>query len=171
MPATETTRAKFWSDEFDLDLLKLFPELEAELGELGKMTLWTVGKSTDGRLNHPAVWNSHGAFVWLRKPNLERDAGAWFNVMGCVSDAPEIECTWLELLRDQWVHGYGFLLVDRGASRHFAAPNPVMFQRLLYHVRGWKLDGSAAKTMAEAKQWITKASVEMKVWGVNETRD
>jgi hypothetical protein len=93
---------KFWSDDFDMDLLKIFPDLIAALGATADLTLWTLGHRTFGRLNHPSVWNTHAAFIWFEKPNLNRDEHGWFNIGGCVSDDEEVECTWLELLRDQW---------------------------------------------------------------------
>jgi hypothetical protein len=93
--------AKFWSDDFDMDLLKIYPNVVAEcLGTLADRQLWTLGHESYGRLNHPTVWNTHGAYVWVEKPNLVRDPRGWYAVRGCVDDSPEIECTWLELLRD-----------------------------------------------------------------------
>lgn len=72
-------RQTFWSDDFDMDLLKLWPNLRNELGSLADVKMWTVGGESLGRLNHPTIWNTHGAFFWLGdKPNLKRDESGWF---------------------------------------------------------------------------------------------
>jgi hypothetical protein len=149
-----TPRLKFWSDDFDMDLLKLWPDLPAQLGATGDLKLWTVGHETHGRLNHPAVWNSHGAFVWLKQPNLQRDQHGWFNVHGCVDNAPEIECTWLELLRDQWSHHYNFILLPQ--MRRFEAPDRRngLFDRIMYHSRGWKADPKIDQAMGLGFGWV-----------------
>ena len=107
------THPKFWSDDFDMDLLKLFPNLPQMLGESAEVTLWTLCRGTNGRINLPCCWNTYdglAALVWLKKPNLVRDEHGWINVFGMVANEPEMECTWLELLRDQWPHSYGFNL-------------------------------------------------------------
>lgn len=126
---------KFWSDDFDMDLLKLFPNLPEMLGAMAEMTMWTVGHGSFGRLNHPTVWNTHGAYLWLAKPNLPRNEHGWYRVNGCVSDSPEIECTWLEWLRDWWSHHYGFIVKPSG---DYFPPMPVeRFDTIMYDLRGW----------------------------------
>jgi hypothetical protein len=150
---------KFWSDDFDMDLLKLFPELPKMLGETAERALWTVGHTTHGRLNHPACWNSHGAFAWTHKPNLKRDPHGWFNVMGCVSDAEEIECTWLELLRDQWPHGYGFILLPQQSM--FVPPPRGEFEKIMYDLRGWIKDEHISIARCTAMAWILHANRQL----------
>lgn len=154
-----TTANKFWSDDFDMDLLKLWPELPQQLGETGERKLWTVGSESYGRLNHPTVWNTHGAFVWLNKPNLARDGSGWFNVHGCVSNEPEIECTWLELLRDQWPHSYNFILLPQ--MRIFEAPDRRDFDRIMYHVRGWKADPNIYEAEDLASGWVMRLTRQL----------
>jgi hypothetical protein len=102
---------KFWSDDFDMDLPKVFPQLDEWIGEQGNVKLWTVGHTSFGRLNHPTVWNTHGAFLWLERPALARDEHGWFNIFGCVDDSQIVECTWREWLRDAWSHRYGAILI------------------------------------------------------------
>lgn len=151
---------KFWSDDFDMDLLKLWPDLPQQLGETGAMKLWTVvGHGTHGRLNHPTVWNSHGAFVWTVKPDLPRDSRGWFNIHGCVSDGPEIECTWLELLRDQWPHSYNFILLPQ--MRIFEAPDRRLFDRIMYHIRGWDADPNIEETKAACHRWLLEMTLQL----------
>ena len=144
---------KFWSDDFDMDLLKLFPSLPKMLAD-SDLSLWTVGGESFGRLNHPVIWNTHGAFVWREKPNLDRDKHGWFNIRGCVSDHREIECTWLELLRDAWPHHYAFILFpdDRMVP---PAPNEA-FMTIMYDLRGWQKSTEIELHRAEAMRWIMR---------------
>jgi len=140
----------FWSDDFDMDLLKLWPDLPARLGPTADVRLWTVGSTSYGRLNHPAVWNTHGAFLWLEKPDLNRDADGWFRVQGCVSDAKDVECTWLEWLRSWWPHHHGFLL----EGVWFEPSDDRYFESIMARVRGWHLqpeDAKLASAMALAR--------------------
>lgn len=150
---------KFWSDDFDMDLLKLFPDLPATLGETADRVLWTTGHATWGRLNSPTCWNTHGAFFWTHKPNLKRDEHGWFNVMGCVSDSPEIECTWLELLRDQWPHSYGFILLPSNCA--FNAPPREEFERIMYDLRGWKKDEYVEGARGTVMAWLMHATRQL----------
>jgi hypothetical protein len=126
---------RFWSDDFDMDLLKLWPDLPEKLGPTSGVHLWTVGSMTYGRLNHPTVWNAHTgclAYLWFEKQNLPRDPDGWFRIHGCVSNSPEIECTWLEWLRSWWPHHHGFLL----SSQYFDACCDEHFTQIMNHVRG-----------------------------------
>ena len=145
-------RPRFWSDDFDMDLLKVFPDVARMLRAPDRL-LWTVGHTTHGRLNHPTVWNSHGAFLWLTKPELARDENGWFNVDGCVDDAPEIECTWMEWLRDAWVHSYGTLVLPH---RRLLPEAPRRdFDTIMYDRRGWrKQDVTGARK--QALQWLIR---------------
>jgi hypothetical protein len=146
---------KFWSDDFDMDLLKVFPETVSIIGTLAEAKLWTVGSDTHGRLNHPTVWNSHGAFVWITPPQFSRDKDGWFNAKGCVSDSRVIECTWLELLRDQWPHGYSFLLIPE--ELRFPGPRRDFFEEIMYDLRGWRRQ-DVSRQRAWVIQWITDAN-------------
>jgi hypothetical protein len=124
-----------WSDDLDMDLL--WPDFPARLGSTVAIPVWTVGHTSEGRL--PPVWNTHGAYLWLEKPSLQRDKGGWFRVQGCISDAEEVECTWLEWLRDWRPHHYGFLL----EGHFFEAANGAHFEAIMADVRGWKQYGNA----------------------------
>lgn len=158
------TTCAFWSDDFDMDLLKVIPNVPEELGEYAERILWTVGNrdKRNGRLNHPVIWNTHGAFVWTVKPNLVRDGFGWFNVDGCVDDAEEIECTWLELLRDQWVHGFAFILKSI-SQVYFPGPPQEHFMTLMYHIRGWRQDDAAAEMARMAgRLWVVESTQRLK---------
>lgn len=45
----------FWSDDFDMDLLSLWPDLPARLGPTAVVRLWTVGSTSCGRLRRSVV--------------------------------------------------------------------------------------------------------------------
>lgn len=154
---TQGTTARFWADDFDMDLLKLFPQLPQMLGITGEVKLWTVGHESFGRLNHPTVWNSHGAFFWTEKPNLARDKHGWFNVDGCVCDSLEIECTWMEVLRDQWPHSYAFIL--KPSNVLFDAPPSLMFSEIMYDLRGLKKSVDIRLARQITLQWFMRSSL------------
>lgn len=151
----------FWSDDFDMDLLKVMPFILNDLGPSANIPLWTVGHTTHGRLNHPTVWNTHGAFVWTGKPFLPRNEHGWFNIGGCVDDSPLIECTWLELLRDQWTHDYAFILLPNSVL--FQSAPRTSFDRLMYNLRGWDIDEPAGKrALMKARLWVVESTRRLK---------
>lgn len=151
----------FWSDDFDMDLVKVVPNVIEDLGPYAERRLWTVGHITNGRLNHPTVWNTHGAFVWLDEPKLSRDEHGWFNIGGCVSNSQVVECTWLELLRDQWPHSYAFVLLP---NQTFFPESPRRhFDNLMYDLRGWRKDEEAAELARKAARiWLVIATQRLK---------
>lgn len=104
----------FWSDDFDMDLLKVFPDVANWCHVIADRKLWTHSRPTGGRINCPSSWNTHDgltAFFWTRPPLhaiksiVHGDSRDWFRFGGgYTTDAPLLECTWLEVLRDEWVH-------------------------------------------------------------------
>lgn len=108
---------KFWSDDFDMDLLRVFPNLPMLLGATAAIELWTVGHESYGRLNHPTCWDTpHGltAFFWFQPPELVRNAHGWFWLDGgYVGNDQALRATWLEVLRDCWAHQYAISLEGR----------------------------------------------------------
>jgi hypothetical protein len=130
MTAPATTRAPFWSDDFDMDLLKVIPNVENILGSSADVVLYTrCSNPTHGRLNHPVCWGVTTCFGFTNPP--WKPEGWW-------SDAPVVECTFLELLRDVWSHSVvasveGDVIFDgHGLSDDF--------MRLMYKLRGWNSD-------------------------------
>jgi hypothetical protein len=100
----------FWSDAFDADLLKVVPGVEDLLGNAAEIQLWTYCRNrTHGRINLPTCWNTyHGmtSFFWTTIPPHHRDSYGWVRFgHGLTTNAQLTECTWLEVLRDEWVHG------------------------------------------------------------------
>lgn len=149
---------KFWSDDFDVDLLKVFPGIRHLLGPTIDVPVWTVGHSSFGRLNSPAQWNMpFGSFLWLSKPNLPRDKNGWVNINGCVCDQQEIEGTWLEWLRDAWAHDQSWTVLPRGVT--FAG---IDYNRCFYpimaNIRGWEGYENVDKQRRMALLWLKKAN-------------
>lgn len=124
-------RAPFWSDDFDMDLLRVLPEVERWCAKAAR-PLYVHGGTTKGRLNSPTAWNhdlGFACFFFLNPACPEKPEHFW-------TDSQIVECTLLEVLRDLWVHGcYAFLGAlpfwdSQALKDHFDA--------LMYHGRGWK---------------------------------
>lgn len=157
-------RAPFWADDFDLDLLKVFPDLPEILGNTIDLPVWTVGHpdSRNGRLNHPSTWNDGGALIWIEKPELTYDDHGWTSIDAHSTNEPVIECTWLEILRDQWVHSFGIRLlsqldgVSHGIALMLAPPPSLHFSTIMSHRRNWTTLLRTPIEVAEAgaREWI-----------------
>ena len=140
-------RKPFWSDDFDMDLLKLYPHLEQALGKDADTVLWTYGGVTNGRLNHPTVWNGYNgmeALFFTTKPTHERKDG-FVSINGMVTNNQLVECVTLELLRDQWSHTYT-AIID---VCHIDPLGWKTFEAMMYHVRNLKVYPDFERTKAE----------------------
>lgn len=136
----------FWSDDFDMDLLKLFPDLPGALRETAEYPLWTIGGTHNGKLNHPVVWNGYStmeSIFWLEPPVPHRDQHGWFTLAdGKTANEEVITATWLEVLRDCWPHGYAIMLHH---GRDFDVVTTLWdsfklqddFMTIMYDLRGW----------------------------------
>jgi hypothetical protein len=100
-------RLPFWSDNFDMDLLKVFPDAVELCDHMEDLKLWTYSHTTLGRINCPSSWNTDlglMAFFWTKIPAHHRE-GNWSRFgFFYTTDAPLVECTWLEVIRDEWSH-------------------------------------------------------------------
>lgn len=146
-----TGQLPFWSDDFDMDLVALFPQLPNMLQDTAQETMWTFGGETFTRLNHPAVWNwSTGpiAMFWKNKPAIQPDEKGWFRLVnGMVTDRPLIEATWLEVLRDAWSHC--FLVMCDGEGLWNTADDELrrIFDAIMWHIRGVTPRDNEIKTL------------------------
>jgi hypothetical protein len=117
--------AKFWSDDFDMDLPKIIPGAKELLGDLADIELLTHGHATYGGLNHPSCWNASSGSVAFFGRTAPHKPTHYFT-----SD-PTVRCTLWEAIRDAWVHD--FVLMFEG--------NPVWtpqyhhFQPIMFHIR------------------------------------
>lgn len=127
MTAPTSTRAPFWSDDFDMDLLKVIPNVENILGASADVVLYTRCNSPrHGRLNHPVCWGVTACFGVTNPP--WKPQGWW-------SEAAVVECTFLELLRDVWSHS--LVAVVEGQTVFDAHALSQDFMVLMYNLRGW----------------------------------
>ena len=141
----------FWSDDFDMDLLKVVPDTRQLLDASGDVVLFTHGHTTHDRLNHPSVWNSHkGAIAFFGFSDPAKPHGY-------STDLPVVRCTFLELMRDVWSHNYLALIEGRPVIDGIATWQH--FEPLMYHLRSWhRLTESAAeKHLAWTRRWIERS--------------
>jgi hypothetical protein len=124
---------RFWADDFDMDLPKVLPRFDDALGDMGDARLWTFGNASHGRLNHPSVWgdpNRAGFNAYFGSGDRDPWKPASF-----VTDAPLVECTWREAVRDAWPHTYRIVVDGRPVWDAVRLWGP--FNKLMFDVRGW----------------------------------
>lgn len=164
-PANDLT--KFWGDNFDMDLLQLFPDLRSRLGPFADARVWTLGSvANDGcTFSHPSVWHGYTgieAFFWAEQPPDMKREGRWIRVDGGrTTDDPWCCLTVLQAIRDCWSHHYNLYLegklclrmTDKFYGSHFY---PIMATR-----RGWQaLD--IERRLCEVLGWALQAAETMK---------
>jgi hypothetical protein len=123
----------FWSDDFDMDLPKIFPDARKMLGDLGDIELMTSGTpcSRTGRLNHPCVWNhDDGRVAFFGFGNPGRDTNYYV-----APRTADITCTAWEAFRDAWAHSF-VMVIDRQFVWDTAALWP-RFEAIMWDLRGW----------------------------------
>jgi hypothetical protein len=120
----------FWSDDFDMDLLKVLPEAPEILGRTQAITLYTYcSHPTHGRINAPDAWHSDRGltsffgFTDAAKPASYHTSGEL------------LPCTFLEAVRDEWCHG-SVMRVEREIVWQPASLRE-SFDVLMSHLRGW----------------------------------
>lgn len=131
----ETTATKFWCDDFDADLYKVVPGAKAILTPVANVKLFTRGHITNGRLNHPTVWNHEMGYIAFFSFGGEPRPSETFH-----SFDPIIECTFAEAVRDAFVHGITMVLEKKVIFHAGALARD--YSALLYNHRGWRKDGS-----------------------------
>lgn len=128
-----------WCDDFDADLLKVVPGAVEALGPAASVQLQTYSRLTDEKINHPSCWHTDAgiaAFFWT-VPEGRPPAGY-------STDDPPAECTFLEAVRDEWVHDCVICV-----NRHVVwQPPGRLMERLMYDVRGWTVLTEAQRTDA-----------------------
>lgn len=143
--------APFWSDDFDMDLPKIFPDARKILGDLGDIELVTVGTpDKNGRLNHPAVWNgdhSMLSFFGFRDPSKPEFYASPSKV--------EVRCTAWEMFRDCWAHHY-LIQVERYPVWD-SGPLWPHFEAIMWDIRGW---GNPSRDPKRARRAVLKSYCE-----------
>ena len=121
-----------WCDNFDGDLYKLVPQARDALALMADVTLWTYGSVwTDGRLNHPSVWNSYiGSVAFFGLHDHDFNPGANYTT------EPLIECTFEEACRSGWVQSWTLILRGHPLINFGHGDMRLPFDALLWHARG-----------------------------------
>jgi len=117
-----------WCDDFDADLLAVVPGAAQALGETAGIRLETFSRLTGGKINCPSAWNTDAglvAFFWTA-PEFRPPASY-------STDHPVVPCTFLEAVRDEWVHSCAVSVNRRIVWR----PPVRLMERLMYDLRGW----------------------------------
>ncbi len=89
-----------WCDRFDGDLYALVPQAREVLAPLAEVKLWTHGHETDGKLNHPSVWNHDRGFVAFFGLAAQPPQPGFY-----YTGEPLVACTLEEAVRHLWAHG------------------------------------------------------------------
>lgn len=122
-----------WCEGFDLDLPAAVPGAKEALGDMADQKLFTYSRPTQGKINCPSCWNEHegltsyfGFYTPAAPPSR-------------ISDAPVMDCTFYEAVRDLWIHQH-ILAVEQVQiwDPTFQSPVGMAFEVLMYHVRRWR---------------------------------
>lgn len=146
-----------WCDTFDADLLKVVPGAAEALGDAASIRLRTYSRLTGGKINCPSAWNTYdglAAFFWTC-PDGKPDPAY-------LTDAPEAGCTFLEAVRDEWVHGC-LIVVD-----HLIVwrPRPGWQLQLMGDLRGWTVLEDAERekirqSVRDSLRWAAGKMLEL----------
>lgn len=142
-PVTEIG-APFWSDNFDMDLPKIFSGAREILGDLADVQMWTGGRpDANGRLNLPACWNmDNGLTAFFGFHNTGRDESYFY----C---RDRVRCTAWEAFRDCWAHQFVMVVERRVIWDGSKLWSP--FETIMWNMRGWG-DGSKASGDESARR-------------------
>lgn len=125
-----------WCDSFDADLLKVVPGAAVALGDTEGLELSTYSNPTDGKINCPSEWSTEDGFTAFFWTNPDRKPPQVY-----YTTAPVTGCTFLEAVRDEWVH-HAILNVN---GTEIWRPPVRLFERLMYDVRGWTALGEGTR--------------------------
>lgn len=118
-----------WCDDFDADLPKVVPGALDILGAEADVDLRTHCKPTNGRINCPAAWwGDDGLTAFFATPSYGAAAPA-----GYWTTDPVVDCTFWEVVRDEWIHG-SIVVVN---SRFVWKPPNRLMEQLMFDLRGW----------------------------------
>lgn len=128
--------ARMWCDSFDADLLVVVPGATEALGDTVGVQLRTYSHLTGGKINCPSAWNTYeglSAFFWTA--DEYRPDASWS------TDAPVAGCTFLEAVRDEWVHSCAVTVNNVIVWR----PPVALMERLMSDLRGWTVMADALR--------------------------
>lgn len=127
-----------------MDLYKVIPEAKRLISAVQDIHLFTHGRLTDGKLNHPSVLNGyHGIIAFFGFDDPAKPTGYW-------TDAPVIECTFEEVVRDAWCHSYQVIVELRHIWSAYSLVE--QFEDIMWHIRGW--DRNCPRDIQAAKKRV-----------------
>jgi hypothetical protein len=144
-----------WCDTFDADLLAVVPGVTEALGDAAGVRLETFSRMTDGKINCPSAWNDDDglvSFFWTA-PEFRPPASY-------VTDDPVAGCTFLEAVRDEWVHSCAISVNGRVV---WSPPSGLM-QHLMYDLRGVAVLAGDAREVARehVRRSLKQAAVRLR---------
>jgi len=149
-----------WCDDFDMDLLKVFPPIEKWFRQ--PLALWALCRpSAGGKINCPAAWHGLGrrgglgtlVVVHPSEPAIPRDDHGWVSIAGYTTNDSWVRCTPLELVRDEWVHGTDIILINAQCRKIDHLPCSqwnLDFHALMMHRRGHAITTYTRDVAADA---------------------
>lgn len=160
-------KSRFWSEDFDMDLLKILPGLRDDISFIAGCPLYTFGSlSREGMFSHPAVWNSDvgmSALFFVDEPQLIRDEHGWVSIGGCVTDDPVCEITALDAIRDCWCHNYTLHLEGRRVIASSLRFYNSHFYPLMAFRRGWKEVPDHDRIVNDVHGWAVQGARNIEV--------
>lgn len=139
-----------WCDNFDMDLPKMVPDAMKAIEPLADAILFTYGNLTDGKLNHPSVWNTYSGMSAFFSVGGASKPNAYYT-----ADLP-VRCTWAEACRDAWCHDYNIVfyappVVPVGLILYPGPKVMPLFTDLMYDHRGWRHPHADTVTAIKAR--------------------
>lgn len=141
-----------WCEGFDCDLPAVVPGAKEALGDTADRRLFTYSRPTNGKINCPSVWNeAEGLVSYFGFSEPAAPASR-------LADAPVMECTFYEAVRDLWVHQH-ILSIERVHvwDPTFQSSVGQAFEVLMWHVRKWR---AVPEDDAEKNRVIVRKSLE-----------
>lgn len=152
---TEAMTDRLWCEGFDADLLAVVPGVDAALGPAADVELWTHSGTTNGRINCPNSWHTDNGLASFFSTTDRSPIPASYYTRD-----PLVRCTWLEVVRDEWVHG-SIVVVNREPLWQAGRA----MEELMYDLRGWKAldDEERREVQAGVVKSLIAASVRLLV--------
>ena len=151
--ATTTDTAGMWCDDFDADLLAVVPGAVTALGPAAQLELHTYNhRPTNGKINCPAAWHTDFGLAAFFSTRDRDPVPAHFYVGGLEL----VACTFLEVVRDEWVHGQAVVVNGHVV---WEPPSDVMYA-LMADLRGWTSLEAAdlAAKQSQVRMSLTEAA-------------
>lgn len=120
-----------WCDDFDADLLVVVPGAVEAIGDTADVRLRTYSHATNGKINCPSAWwTDHGLTAFFATDGYGGPAPA-----GYWTDKPVVDCSFVEAVRDEWIHDAVIVINGRFVWK---PPARLMYD-LMADLRGWHL--------------------------------